>query len=161
MMNRTGEYTFTVRDFATNKKYTQTVIVNNIEEDITALKFLVNSGDDGIVVLPIDLGACDVAGGYQIAWGDGKTGYDGTLEKDGNDNAPTTNWRTQWMLYSMDNTKVWSPGMQAAFGGKFYILKSIDSTSWSNVTDFYNDPLGNARLSGNDISEKKQNLFCG
>ena len=51
--------------------------------DPKALKFLVNSGDDGIVVLPIDLGDCDVVGGYQIAWGDGTTGKNGITGKDG------------------------------------------------------------------------------
>ena len=46
--------------------------------DRTALKFLVNSGDDGIVVLPVskdDYGE----GGYEVAWGDGTTGRDETV----------------------------------------------------------------------------------
>ena len=46
--------------------------------DRTALKFLVNSGDDGVVVLPVskdDYGE----GGYEVAWGDGTTGLDDTV----------------------------------------------------------------------------------
>ena len=57
--------------------------------DIPALKFLVNSGDDGIVVLPINVEKCDVEGGYQIEWGDGKTGKDGTVVAQGNKLAST------------------------------------------------------------------------
>ena len=41
-----------------------------------ALKFLVNSGEDGIVYMPI---AIDDYGQYQIDWGDGTTGIDGTV----------------------------------------------------------------------------------
>lgn len=46
--------------------------------DKTALKFLVNSGDDGVVVLPVskdDYGE----GGYEVDWGDGTTGRDETV----------------------------------------------------------------------------------
>ena len=45
--------------------------------DRTALKFLVNSGEDGIVVLPV----AEVyygEGGYEVEWGDGTTGQDET-----------------------------------------------------------------------------------
>ena len=48
------------------------------EVDRTALKFLVNSGDDGVVVLPVakhDYGE----GGYEVDWGDGTTGRDETV----------------------------------------------------------------------------------
>ena len=41
-----------------------------------ALKFLVNSGEDGIVYMPI---AKEEYGQYEIDWGDGTTGIDGTL----------------------------------------------------------------------------------
>ena len=48
------------------------------EVDRTALKFLVNSGNDGVVVLPVakhDYGE----GGYEVDWGDGTTGRDETV----------------------------------------------------------------------------------
>ena len=48
------------------------------ENDITALKFLVNSGEDGIVVLPIAKDNCNETG-YQVDWGDGTTGIDDTV----------------------------------------------------------------------------------
>ncbi len=48
------------------------------ENDPTTLKFLVNSGENGIVVLPIDIDDCN-ASGYQVDWGDGTTGIDDTV----------------------------------------------------------------------------------
>ena len=48
------------------------------EVDRTALKFLVNSGNDGVVVLPV--GEVDYGeGGYEVDWGDGTTGRDETV----------------------------------------------------------------------------------
>ena len=44
----------------------------------TALKFLVNSGEDGIVVLPVSKYDCR-EGGYEVDWGDGTTGLDETV----------------------------------------------------------------------------------
>ena len=48
------------------------------EVDRTALKFLVNSGNDGVVVLPVSE---DEYGedGYEVDWGDGTTGRDETV----------------------------------------------------------------------------------
>ena len=50
----------------------------NGETDVgkEALKFLVNSGEDGIVGMPISI---EYYGQYQISWGDGTTGIDGTF----------------------------------------------------------------------------------
>ena len=48
------------------------------EVDRTALKFLVNSGDDGVVVLPVSEGEY-VEDGYEVDWGDGTTGRDETV----------------------------------------------------------------------------------
>ncbi|MGN1300207.1 MAG: hypothetical protein ACI4VC_02530 [Clostridia bacterium] len=45
--------------------------------DRTALKFLVNSGDDGVVVLPVDKNEYG-ENGYEVDWGDGTTGLDDT-----------------------------------------------------------------------------------
>lgn len=45
--------------------------------DRTALKFLVNSGEDGIVVLPVAEEYYG-EGGYEVEWGDGTTGQDET-----------------------------------------------------------------------------------
>ncbi|MGN1327299.1 MAG: leucine-rich repeat protein [Clostridia bacterium] len=45
--------------------------------DRTALKFLVNSGEDGVVALPVAKDAYG-EGGYEVDWGDGTTGLDST-----------------------------------------------------------------------------------
>ena len=78
-----------------------------------------------------------------------------TITIDKNANAKTTNWKAQWTLYNMDNPAVWTPGMQDYFSGQYYVLVDIDSKSWSDVKAYYNDPVGNARFSGNDITKKK------
>ena len=55
-------------------RYLEEQLGNKEPEDKTALKIVVNSGTDGIVVLPIDASKCDLEGGYNINWGDGTTG---------------------------------------------------------------------------------------
>ena len=67
----TGEGPFTVKYKDSGRSYiveTNGNIIDNEEYESKALKFLVNSGDDGIVVLPI----CNYRGEYKIInWGDG------------------------------------------------------------------------------------------
>ncbi len=48
------------------------------ENEPIALKFLVNSGEDGVVVLPVSKDDCG-EGGYEVDWGDGTTGLDETV----------------------------------------------------------------------------------
>lgn len=81
----------------------------------------------------------------------------GTMYIDTTADTDTTNWKDKWYIYNMNNDAVWTPAMQNYFSGQYYILRSINSTSWSNVIEYYDDPLGNARFTGNDITKKKMN----
>ena len=79
----------------------------------------------------------------------------GTITLDSNADAKTTNWKALKTLYSMDNPAVWTPGMQDYFDGSYYVLADIDAMSWTSSKAFYEDPVGNARFSGNDITMRK------
>ena len=79
----------------------------------------------------------------------------GTIYLDENSNAQTTNWKGQWTLYNMNHVQVWTPAMREYFDGQYYVLKDINSMSWTNAEAYYNDKTGNARFSGNDITKKK------
>ena len=85
---------------------------------------------------------------------DNNNGY---IHLDSSATATTTNWKGNWTLYNMNNVKAWTPALQNYFSGQYYILKDINNTSWSNSIDYYNDPTGNARFSGNDITKRKMN----
>ena len=71
--------TFTVTYKDSNRSYIVEAngeIADSEEIEKKALKFLVNSGEDGIVGMPIN---ANQYGEYEIDWGDGTTGIDGTL----------------------------------------------------------------------------------
>ena len=63
---------------ALNEQLMFNQVDNYLEEQLGGqgkeLKLLVDSGDDGSVVLPINPEMCDVEDGYTIEWGDGTTG---------------------------------------------------------------------------------------
>ena len=79
----------------------------------------------------------------------------GTIYLDKNSNAQTTNWKGQWTLYNMNHEQVWTPAMREYFDGQYYVLKDIDSMTWTDSKKYYEDKTGNARFSGNDITKKK------
>ncbi len=77
--------------------------------------------------------------------------------------------RDQWgnvystlRLYPAGNSK-WNDYLNSTLTeGMYYVLKDLDQVfvdEWGyykhNATDYYNEKLGNARLDGNDITEKK------
>ena len=78
-----------------------------------------------------------------------------TFELQDSKDAPTTDWRYLPYIYSMNVDKVWAPAMQNYFGGNYYVLQNISKKSWSNADAYYSDPVGNARFSGNDITNRK------
>lgn len=88
---------------------------------------------------------------------DGYTINKNGFKLDDNNNSTTINWKGQKTIYSNWNEKVWSPLIANTLGGRYYVLRSINDkfSGYTNATSFYNDSLGNARLSGNDITKKK------
>ncbi len=98
---------------------------------------------------------------YGTGTGTGKDAVYITYSMD-NGTAATTNWKASKTIYSMKNSAVWTPAMQQYFtanypGENYFVLYSINSRSWSTNEAYYNDPIGNARFSGNDITKKKMN----
>ncbi len=78
----TGNGPFTVTFVESERKYVveadgQIFDENEIvaETEKKAIKFLVNSGDDGYVVIPVSLGEWK-KGNFEVDWGDGTTGVD-------------------------------------------------------------------------------------
>lgn len=71
----------------------------------------------------------------------------------------TTNWKGQLTIYSMYHKNVWSPLLLNELdNNKYWIFNNkYNYTSWSNRKKYYADSKGNARLTGNDITEKKLN----
>ena len=91
----TGPYTVTYKE--SGRSYIVEAngnIIDNEEYEKKALKFLVNSGEDGTVVLPIYEG--DEGTLYQVDWGDGTKGKDNKYYAD---------TKTK-KLASLDNTKI-------------------------------------------------------
>ena len=77
-LSKNGD-TFTVTYKDSNRSYIVEAngeIADSEEIEKKALKFLVNSGDDGIVGMPI---IANQYGEYEINWGDGTTGIEGKL----------------------------------------------------------------------------------
>lgn len=72
----------------------------------------------------------------------------------------TTNWKGQKVVFHrLRGEYVWAPLIQLNHSDNFLVLKSIQNTfsGVKNVADYYDNSLGNARLTGNDITEKKLN----
>lgn len=76
-------------------------------------------------------------------------------------NLKTTAWKDKKFVYSMKNAGVWAPLLINDLNkGDFYVLQSINKkfNGYSGTAEqFFNEKLGNARFSGNDITNKKLN----
>ncbi len=69
-------------------------------------------------------------------------------------------------IFSKNNTNnvgqsVWNPGafsVLSGLNGDYFVLRDVSSkvNSIRNASDYYNEPLGNARFSDNDITAKQQ-----
>lgn len=83
---------------------------------------------------------------------------------DTSDKLPTTAWKDKKYVYSRMNADVWAPLLlnELEGDGKYYVLQNIKTTFQSytkanQVDSFFGNDLGNARFSGNDITQKKLN----
>lgn len=65
------------------------------------------------------------------------------------------------VVYSKNIKSLWSPGLYSqlqSLSGTYFVIKDVTSTfaGVTNVTSYYQNALGNARFSGNDITAKKK-----
>ncbi len=71
----------------------------------------------------------------------------------------TTNWKSQKIIYSMYNKKIWSPLLYNSLDrSQYWVYDNIYTyRNWSNRAEYYADSKANTRLTGNDITDKKLN----
>ena len=90
-----------------------------------------------------------------------KTAGNLTFSIDTYANSSITEWGGQTVIYHRLHSGIWSPLLRNNLesGKNFFVLKSV-SAAFKDITKddtYYGTDLGNARLSGNDITERKLN----
>lgn len=110
--------------------------------------------------------------GYRLTFNNSIRDYNnyynvGTMHVDSVGTTPTTDWKSKWHVFRLNNSSLWTPAMRQYYSVQnenFIVLNCIsdkqknDYSYWgNNAVTYYNDPLGNARFSGNDITKKKMN----